>query len=60
MNSEIDIDKLPPVASRAEWSRLINVPIEKLAYEQRYGRIKTLPRTGWMVMIEREAIILLD
>jgi hypothetical protein len=57
MNGSLDIDKLPLVASRTAWSKLLGISIEKLAYEQRLGRLKPLPRTDWNVMIPKESIV---
>jgi hypothetical protein len=50
-------DKLPKIATRSEWSRLIGVTIKKLVYEESKGRLKNRQNMGYAAMFLREDIL---
>jgi hypothetical protein len=46
----------PDIANRAQWSRILGIPIQKLQYEERMYRLSPI-RDGFNVLYKKDEIM---
>jgi hypothetical protein len=56
MQIKISLDEWPDLGTRSYWSQIIGVKVEKLAYEQKMGRLEGFKQGYNMMIAKREMI----
>jgi hypothetical protein len=55
-NHHINISDLPLITNRTDWARRLNLPVNKLLYEEQCGRLKG-EKIGYSIFYSREDIV---
>ena len=53
----IEIEKLPAIATRSQWTKILGLLPHKLTYEEKMGRLHGSQRFGYNVMYDRKTIL---